>query len=111
MNRYLLLPLLLLPTPLPAQPEQKAPAKPLTITNVTVIDCTGMEAQPDMTVVITGDRITALGKAKEVAVPGVAQVIDGKGKFLIPGLWDMHAHWLDKSYLALFTANGVTGLR
>ena len=111
MNRYVFLALLVLPTPLFAQPEQKVREKPLAITYVTIIDCTGKEAQPDMTVIITGDRITTLGKAKEVAVPEQAQVIDGKGKFLIPGLWDMHVHWYDKPYLPLFTANGVTGVR
>jgi imidazolonepropionase-like amidohydrolase len=111
MTRYVLLSLLVLPTPLLAQSEQKAHPKPLAITQVTVIDCTGKEAQADRTVLIAGSRITALGKATEVTVPDGAQVIDGKGKFLIPGLWDMHAHWLDKAYLPLFTANGVTGLR
>ena len=114
MNRLVFLSILVLPAPLIAQPEQKPQPKPLAITHVTVIDCTGKPAQPDMTVIITGERITALAKAKDVAVPEGAQVIDGTGKFLIPGLWDMHAHWYgpeSKAYLPLFTANGVTGLR
>jgi imidazolonepropionase-like amidohydrolase len=111
MNRCVLLSLLVLPAPLLAQTDQKVQSKPLAISNVTIIACTGKEAQADMIVLITGDRITALGKAKEVAVPKDATVIDGKGKFLIPGLWDMHVHWYDAGYLPLFAANGVTGIR
>ena len=63
--------------------------------------------------VITGDRITEFAPTKTVRVPKDAQVVDATGKFLIPGLWDMHVHWYgyDKAYLRLFTANGVTGVR
>jgi cytosine/adenosine deaminase-related metal-dependent hydrolase len=111
MTRYVLLTLLVLKVPLFGQPDQKVQPKLLAITNVTIIDCTGKDARADMTVLITGDRITALGKAKEVVVPKGTQAIDGKGKFLIPGLWDMHVHWYDAEYLPLFTANGVTGIR
>ena len=70
-------------------------AAPLVFTHVTVIDATGSPAQPDMTVVVTGDRITAVGKSADVRADPKAQVIDGKGKFLIPGLWDMHGHLTD----------------
>jgi hypothetical protein len=87
------------------------PAPPLAITHVTVIDGTGAAAQPDMTVVVTGDRITALGKAGKVPVPDGAMVVDATGKFLIPGLWDMHTHLVGKEVLALYVANGVTGVR
>src|SRR5262249_3950670 len=65
----------------------------------------------DRTVVITGDRITALGKSGEVDMPADAQVVDAAGKFLIPGLWDMHVHMAGKEFLTLFLANGVTGIR
>jgi imidazolonepropionase-like amidohydrolase len=70
-----------------------------------------------MTVLIDGERIAAVGGSGEVAVPDKAQVVEGAGKFLIPGLWDMHAHWgpgyafMAAPYLPLFTANGVTGIR
>jgi hypothetical protein len=84
----------------------------LVFTHVTVIDATGAPAKPDMTVVLRGDRIEALGKTGKLSVPRNAQVVDATGKFLIPGLWDMHIHPLnDKNFLALFTANGVTGVR
>ena len=95
---------------LPVQAED-TPAKSLAITGVTVIDATGAPARPDMTVVITGDRITAIGKPGEVGVPEGATVVDSKGKYLIPGLWDMHVHTADPSFLPLYLANGVTGVR
>jgi imidazolonepropionase-like amidohydrolase len=95
---------------LPAWAED-APAQSLAITGVTVIDATGAPARPDMTVVVTGDRITAVGKSGEVGVPERARVVDGKGKYLIPGLWDMHVHTADPSFPPLYLANGVTGVR
>ncbi len=81
------------------------------ITNVTVIDATGAPAQPDMTVVAREGRIATLGASRQVPVPPGASVVEGAGKFLIPGLWDMHVHTYDPSWLALFLANGVTGVR
>jgi imidazolonepropionase-like amidohydrolase len=91
--------------------SEDAPAKSLAITGVTVIDATGTPAQPDMTIVVTGDRITAVAKSGEVGAPEGAWVVDGKGKYLIPGLWDMHVHTTDPSFPALYLANGVTGVR
>src|SRR5262247_2479525 len=88
-------------------PQQKA----LVLTHLTIIDVTGGAPKPDMTVVITGPRITDLGEAGKVSVPQGGRVIDASGKFLIPGLWDMHVHWYYRDTLTLFTANGVTGIR
>jgi amidohydrolase family protein len=105
-----LLLLLLLLTALPARPSPQA-TRPLVFTHVTVIDMTGAPPSPDMTVVISGDRITELGKSAAVHAPEGAQVVDATGKFMIPGLWDMHVHWYHKDYLPLFVANGVTGIR
>jgi len=103
--------LLLLPTLLLAggrtAPEQKA----LVLTHLTIIDITEGAPKPDMTVVITGAHITDLGEASKVSVPKGGRVIDASGKFLIPGLWDMHVHWYGRDTLTLFTANGVTGIR
>ncbi len=90
-----------------SQPSPKA----LAFIHVTVIDATGAPARQEMTVVIVGDRVSELGKFGAVRIPNDARVIDAKGKFLIPGLWDMHAHWQVKEYLPLYLANGVTGLR
>ncbi|HEX5720737.1 MAG TPA: amidohydrolase family protein [Thermoanaerobaculia bacterium] len=106
---FLALLLLALPALLLAQPPQ-AP-RPLVFTHVTLLDMTGAPAQPDMTVVITGERITEIGSSVSVRMPPDAQVIDATGKFLIPGLWDMHVHWFHQDYLPLFIANGVTGIR
>lgn len=88
-------------------PQQKA----LVLTHLTIIDVTGGPPKPDMTIVITGAHITALGEASKVSVPQGGRVIDAGGKFLIPGLWDMHVHWYGRDTLTLFTANGVTGIR
>jgi hypothetical protein len=87
--------------------------KRLVFTHVTVIDATGVPAKSDMTVAITGNRITELGPSTDFRIPKDAQVVDATGKFLIPGLWDMHVHWFryDKSFLQLFPVNGVTGVR
>ncbi|MHC4750482.1 MAG: ankyrin repeat domain-containing protein [Planctomycetota bacterium] len=102
----------LLPVGLFAQLAGNNQQKALVFTHVTVIDATGAPAKPDMTVVVRGGRIAALGKTASLDVPENAHVVDATGKFLIPGLWDMHIHpWLGKNYLALFTANGVTGVR
>lgn len=83
----------------------------LVLTHVTVIDMTGAPARADLTVVITGGRISQMGAGKTVDVPRDARVVDARGRFLIPGLWDMHAHWEDTEYLPLFLANGITGVR
>jgi hypothetical protein len=83
----------------------------IVLSHVTVIDATGAPAHLDVTVVITGDRITEIGDSEKIRVPKDAQVVNATGKFLIPGLWDMHVHWYEKDYLPLFIANGVTGIR
>src|SRR4051812_4928815 len=71
---------------------QAADSKPLALTHVTVIDVNGAAPQGDMAVIINGNRITAIGKSNKLRLPQGAQVIDATGKFLIPGLWDMHLH-------------------
>ena len=93
------------------QPTPGARPKPLVLTHVTVIDTTGAPANPDMTVVIVGDRIAEMGKSGEIHPPRNPETVNATGKFLIPGLWDMHVHWYEKDYLPLFIVNGVTGTR
>jgi tetratricopeptide (TPR) repeat protein len=83
----------------------------LVFTHVTIIDTSGGSNKTDMMVLISGDRITEVEKTGKARLPRGAQVIDATGKFLIPGLWDMHAHYFDPAYLSLFIANGVTGVR
>ena len=93
--------------------QTSRPVAPLVIRDVTVIDCTGSKPQPEMAVVIRSGRIAELGKAAQVKLPKDARVIDGRGKFLIPGLWDMHGHLTDagESALSQLIENGVTGVR
>src|ERR1043165_6424057 len=62
------------------------------ITHVTVIDVIKGTARPDTTVLISGNRISTIGPSSEVSPPAGSQSLDGRGKFLIPGLWDMHVH-------------------
>lgn len=109
----ILLQLSLLPVSVFTQNSQTSQSKPLVFTHVIVVDATGAPPQPDMAVIITGDRITNLGKTGKIRIPKGAQVIDGAGKFLIPGLWDMHVHLsiTTESSLPAFIANGVTGVR
>lgn len=85
----------------------------LVLSHVTIIDMTGALPQPDMTVVITGNRISDIGKVGRVRVPKNAQVIVATGKFLIPGLWDMHVHLAKagENTLPLYLVIGVTSVR
>jgi len=94
-----------------AQSKQFA-SKPLEITGVTVIDTTGAPARPDQTVAVEGDRISQVGDAKKVHAPKGAQVVNARGLYVIPGLWDMHVHvWETERTFPLFIANGVLGVR
>jgi imidazolonepropionase-like amidohydrolase len=87
--------------------------KELAITHVTVIDCTGAAPKPNSTVIVGKAQISAVGPSDHIIVPTGARVIDGSGKFLIPGLWDMHGHLTDATEDAfpLLIMNGVTGVR
>jgi len=89
-----------------------AGAQSLVVQRVTVIDATGKPAQPDLTVVIENGRIASVGPWKKARVPKDAEIVDGRGKFLIPGLWDMHVHGTAAAWsYPLYLANGVLGVR
>lgn len=110
----LLLTVFLVVLPVTAQTNVTPQLQPLVFTHVTVIDMTGAPAQTDMTVVITGNRISALGKTRKIRVPKGVKAVDGTGKFLIPGLWDMHVHLEisgKEASIPLYLAKGITGLR
>lgn len=81
------------------------------IQDVSIIQPGKSQAITHQTVVLRGDEIVSVGALRTTKVPFDATVIDGKGKFLMPGLWDMHVHLIDDKSLGLFTANGVTGVR
>jgi len=111
-----LLLILLLPGLLLGQTTAIQSTRPLAITHITVIDVTGEPSKSKMTVIIAGDRIAFVGKSGEVRVPKNALVIDARGKFLIPGLWDMHTHAASAGgrtlrFWKLFLAHGITGTR
>jgi len=87
--------------------------KVIVIRHVAVIDVVNERVNKDLTIVITGKRITSI--SRNVSIPNSATIIDAGGKYLIPGLWDMHVHSLRQEriplYFPLFVANGITGIR
>jgi imidazolonepropionase-like amidohydrolase len=80
--------------------------------DVTVIDVRDGSFIPDETVVVAGGRITTVGASASTPVPARARRVDGRGKFLLPGLWDMDVR-LDSDPLVLQTMleAGITGVR
>jgi len=83
------------------------------IRNVTVIDGTGKPAKPSMSVVVINRRIAEVVPAsQESRHPGI-RVIDGSGRFLIPGLWDAHVHLvdIDEAAIPILVTYGVTSVR
>ena len=93
------------------------------LTHVKVVDGTGTAARDDQTILITGDKITAIGKTGSVAIPSDARTIDLTGRTVIPGLVGLHDHMyysspvsgsmkiMPVSYPRLFLANGITTIR
>lgn len=108
----LLLLILLLPTVLVAQVNQN---RPVVFKRVTIIDVKNGAVKSGMTVIVAGARISAVGRTGKIKIPKDAEIIDAAGKYLIPGLWDMHVHTLtNNSYEWIFPmliAHGVTGVR
>ncbi|HMK86675.1 MAG TPA: amidohydrolase family protein [Steroidobacteraceae bacterium] len=103
-----------------ASAAHRASSSTLALTHVNLIDTTGAAPlQPDMTVIVKDQRISAVKKSAEAQLPADAKIVEAPGKYLIPGLWDMHVHtvfgdWLprnEKVTLPLFVANGITGVR
>src|SRR5215207_135591 len=66
-------------------------AQTLTITNATVVDVSNGTLRRNTTVVVDGKRITSVGPSS-TATPSRGTVVDAKGMYVIPGLWDMHTH-------------------
>ena len=87
--------------------------------HVNIIDVKGSPIQSDMTVTIKGNRIASIEKTAKAKIPQNAFIIDATGKYLIPGLWDMHVHVFnnvskrlaDTADFLMYIANGVTGIR
>lgn len=95
-----------------AQRQAVAPAA-LVFDRVTVVDVERGTLVPDQRVVVVGNRIHAMGPARVTARPKGAWIVNARGKYLIPGLWDFHIHPSRSAHLfyPLLLANGVTGIR
>jgi imidazolonepropionase-like amidohydrolase len=115
-SSLILLPLFLLP--FLAACHKPHPAT-IAITHVTVLDATGAPPQPNSTVLIDGTKISALGLDASIEIPSGTPVLDASGKYLIPGLADMHIHLMGAGepagsrefILPLLVANGITTVR
>ena len=84
---------------------------PLAIVGATLIDGTGRAPVPDSVVVVNDGRIVAAGARRSTPIPAGATVFDAGGKTLVPGLWDMHAHFEQVEWGAIYLAAGVTTVR
>ncbi|MDZ7671137.1 MAG: amidohydrolase family protein [Gammaproteobacteria bacterium] len=90
------------------------PGADLAFEHVTVIDAAG-GVREDQRVVVSGEQIVSVAPMAAPA-PSADRVIDGRGRYLIPGLWDMHVHFLYDESLTeamaeLFLAHGITSVR
>lgn len=100
----------------PSAPATASSDADLALRNVTVVDVVAGRTIGNRDVLVKGDRIVDVVPAGRTSLASTARVLDGRGAFVIPGLWDMHAHLfmqLDptRQQLPLFTAFGVTGIR
>ena len=86
-------------------------ASTLAVVGGTLIDGTGSPAVPNSAVVIHDGHIVAVGPRSKVKIPRHAQIIDAHGKTILPGLWDMHAHFEQVEWGPIYLAAGVTTVR
>ncbi len=86
-------------------------ASTLAIVGGTLIDGTGATPIPDAAVVVHNGRIVATGPRSKVKIPKHAIVVDASGKTILPGLWDMHAHFEQVEWGPIYLAAGVTTVR
>jgi len=88
------------------------PSQSIAITGGTVIDVEGKRRPlSGATVVVTDGKIAAVGPSRSVAVPAGATVVNAAGKTIIPGLWDMHAHFEQVEWGPIYLASGITTVR
>jgi hypothetical protein len=78
---------------------------------VSVVPMDREQVLENQTVVVEGDRISWVGPQTEAEIPSAAERIDGRGKYLMPGLCDMHSHPTDEDDLALLIGHGITTIR
>jgi imidazolonepropionase-like amidohydrolase len=107
--------------------DNARPGTTLAIRAVTVVDVMDGSLLPEQTVLVVGNRIAALGATDKVQIPRDSELVEATGRYLIPGLWDMHVHSVTGTghvtdapslsiapqdwHLPLFLAHGVTGVR
>ena len=88
------------------------PDGPIVIADVAVVDVNAGVSRPHQSVVVRDSLIEVVAPSNAVTPPAGARVVDGAGKFLIPGLWDTHVHLNgDGEVLRVFLAAGITGVR
>lgn len=97
--------------PLLYQRLVKTPAAPVAFTRVKLYDADGQRFLTDQTVVVSGAKIVAVGAVGSTPIPAGAQVFDGTGKTLLPGLWDVHMHVGDDYTGPQELSLGVTSVR
>ena len=85
--------------------------KPLAIIGGTMVDVTNGVAVPNSVILMEGGLIKDVGKAGELVVPAGYTVIHAEGKTILPGLWDMHAHFEQAEWGPAYLAAGVTTVR
>jgi imidazolonepropionase-like amidohydrolase len=85
----------------------------LAFTHVAVVDVAAGTVRHDQTVIVERRRIATVGASAGARVPRGARVVDATGRYMIPGLWDMHVHLgkMGSATLPVFLANGVTSVR
>ena len=87
----------------------RPPAAGLVFTGAGLFDPESGVVRPGMTLLVVGERIAAVGADGTIAIPAGAQVVDARGKTIIPGLWDMHQHLGDLDGLLDIAAGVTTG--
>jgi hypothetical protein len=88
-----------------------APARILAITGATLDDSTGVPPVKDSVILIENGVIKAVGPRSQVRIPRGATILDASGKYAVPGLWDMHAHYEQVEWGPIYLAAGVTSVR
>ncbi|MCG8461970.1 MAG: amidohydrolase family protein [Holophagales bacterium] len=96
----------------PAKPTfAQQSGKSIAFVGVSLVPIDADRIVPGQIVLVQDGRITAVGDPTEVEIPEDADRIDGGGRFLMPGLVDMHVHIFSEDELPLYLANGVTTVR
>jgi imidazolonepropionase-like amidohydrolase len=115
MNLYRAITLALCCIAPPASLAQQPKTSGLFIQDVSIIDGLTDAPQSGVSILITDGRIASIGSEKALKPPDGIEILDGRGKFLIPGLWNMHVHLgsyeTGKKALIAYLAQGVTGVR